>query len=202
MVTLNFNNLHSQQLILAVLLVFLSWTNLASLKDDKKQFLEQTYNKLTEQSHQKTLWLTKELQSEVSQIIDHNYAKIRLTYWSVQKKLLDDDHQTKNKKNSLQTIWFLDKIGKEKPISFAISIKDNQVQHIKVLKFRESRGGEIQMSVFGEQFIKAGLTASNNLDVHIDGISGATMSVSAMKKITRLALFLHQHVNTKKVDAQ
>ncbi len=30
------------------------------------------------------------------------------------------------------------------------------------------------------------------LDRHIDGISGATLSVNAMKKMARLALLLHQ----------
>jgi Na+-transporting NADH:ubiquinone oxidoreductase subunit NqrC len=35
------------------------------------------------------------------------------------------------------------------------------------------------------------------LDRHIDGISGATLSVNAINKLSRLALYLHQQVMQK-----
>lgn len=114
-------------------------------------------------------------------ILDHPYPKLRLNYW------LSDDLQ--------QSVWFLEEIGKEKPISFGINIVHGQIKQIKVLAFRESRGGEIHMRAFSQQFNQAKLDNSLQLDKNIDGISGATMSVSAMKKIARTALLLHQQVS-------
>ncbi len=89
----------------------------------------------------------------------------------------------------------MDKIGKEKPISFGISIKKDRVHQIRVLAFRESRGWEIKMKAFTDQFNSIGTDQENNLDQHIDGITGATMSVNAMKKITRAALMLAKHLD-------
>ena len=94
----------------------------------------------------------------------------------------------------------MDEIGKERPISFGISIINGGVDLIKVIKFRESRGGEIQMEAFSEQFNQASLNNESRLDKSIDGITGATMSVSAMKKIARVALTLHQVVSTKELN--
>jgi hypothetical protein len=136
-----------------------------------------------------TLWLDDELQAKIHSILDHNYPKLRLKYWQNQYNLNDQLH--------FQTLWFLEEIGKEKPISFAVSVINDRVSLIRVLKFRESRGGEIQMLSFSEQFYQLGLNQDNQLDQNIDGITGATMSVSAMKKITRLALMLHQEVKPK-----
>ena len=130
----------------------------------------------------KTIWLKKEIQSNIKSILDHKYAKLRIRY------KISPEH------NSPTTVWFLDEIGKERPISFGISIKNNRVQMIRVLEFRESRGYEIHIPAFSKQFEQAGLNDDGNLDQNIDGITGATMSVSAMKKMARLAIFLHQSV--------
>ncbi|WP_196137239.1 FMN-binding protein [Aliikangiella sp. G2MR2-5] len=154
----------------------------------KKDFLAMAFsqdNTSTSESgetiepEKKTLWLDDELQSRIRAIIDHNYPKLRLKYWQ---------------KNN-QTVWFLDKIGKERPISFGISIQNNKVDLIRVLAFRESRGGEIRMQSFTEQFNNISIDENNKLDQSIDGITGATMSVNAMKKITRMALMLDKLVN-------
>ena len=45
-----------------------------------------------------------------------------------------------------------------------MSIINDRVDLIKVLKFRESRGGEIQMQAFGDQFKKIGLNSETLLD--------------------------------------
>ena len=144
----------------------------------KKEFLSLSFPDY--KAKQKTIWLKKDLQKKVITILDHSYPKLRLRYWI----------NTSNK----HTVWFLDEIGKERPISFAVSIVNRHISLIKVLAFRESRGGEIQMSSFSKQFENIGLNQDNKLDQHIDGISGATLSVTAMKKISRLALVLDREV--------
>lgn len=51
------------------------------------------------------------------------------------------------------------------------------------------------MSSFTEQFTNIGLNDESRLDQNIDGITGATMSINAMKKIVRLAIMLHNEVS-------
>ncbi len=135
----------------------------------------------------KSLWLDDYHQTLIKEILEHKYPKLRLKYWISQNPI--DSQQT-------QTVWFLEKIGKERPISFAVSVINHQIDLIKVLAFRESRGGEIRIQSFTEQFKGVELTDKKRLNRNIDGITGATMSVNAMKKISRLALLLHKEVSS------
>jgi Na+-translocating ferredoxin:NAD+ oxidoreductase RnfG subunit len=64
-----------------------------------------------------------------------------------------------------------------------------QVELVKVLAYRESRGWEVKHPAFTQQFVEASLV-ENKLDKHIDGITGATLSVRAMTKVVTLALYL------------
>jgi len=139
----------------------------------KKEFLQLAFQQ-TEIPAAKTLWLNEELQQKITAILDHPYPKLRIRYWQ----------------QAQQSVWILEEIGKEKPITFGVSINNNQVSVIRVLAFRESRGYEIRYQAFTQQFDNIGLTAEGKLDQTIDGITGATMSVNAMKKITRIALML------------
>ena len=118
------------------------------------------------------------LSKDLKSILGHRYSKIRIPYWR------DGD----------RTVWILEKIGKELPITAGFVISDNQVEQFKVLVFRESRGWEIRNDFFTEQFDGAHLTPKNKLNQPIDNITGATMSVNAMKKLSRMALYLHKQV--------
>jgi hypothetical protein len=71
-------------------------------------------------------------------------------------------------------------------------INDSRIESVNVLIFRESRGWEVRYPFFTDQFSDATLEENNQLDRHIDGISGATLSVKAMEKMARLALLLHK----------
>ncbi len=132
-----------------------------------------------------TLWLNQSIQSEIKAILDRPYAKLRLRY------------KISESQQSPTTIWFLDEIGKERPISFAVAVKNQQIIQIKVLEFRESRGYEIHIPAFSQQFDNIGVDQEGRLNRNIDGITGATMSVNAMKKISRVALLLHEIVVKK-----
>jgi hypothetical protein len=88
-----------------------------------------------------------------------------------------------------RSAWILNEIGKEQPITFGVVIDAGKVAHVKVLAFRESRGWEIRYPAFTRQFSNAALVGLE-LDRHIDGVSGATLSVWAMTAVTRLALYL------------
>ncbi len=122
----------------------------------------------------KTLWLDTAMQAEILKILGHRYPVMRLRYWS-------EGHRS---------AWILEEIGKEEPITVGIVVNRQKIELIKVLEFRESRGGEVRHPFFTRQFEGAGLRDDRDLDRSIDGISGATLSVRALTKLSRLALYL------------
>lgn len=134
-------------------------------------FLVEAFNDDVPKSQ--VVWVKGDLRKSISDILGHRYAGLRIRYWH------------KDGRNA----WILEEIGKEQPITFGIITARNKVEKVKVLAFRESRGGEIRYPAFTQQFDDAQLS-DNNLDRHIDGISGATMSVRAMTAIVTLALYL------------
>lgn len=128
------------------------------------------------------LWLKRDLQAEISKIMDHRLNALRLRYWQ----------------RGSRTAWILEEIGKEEPITAGFVIEEAKLLETNVLVYRESRGWEVKYPAFRNQFVGAMLEDDTELDTHIDGISGATLSVNAMRKMARLALFLHDHVMDKK----
>lgn len=123
------------------------------------------------------LWLTGEIKPEVRAILDHDYPALRLRYWG----------------QAGRTIWVLDEIGKESPITAGIVVERDRIARMRVLVFRESRGWEVESAAFIQQYKGAALKPNQQLDRHIDGISGATLSVRALTKLSCLALLLHRH---------
>jgi len=126
------------------------------------------------------LWLDTDLQKQISSILDHKYQGMRIRYW-----------QQGNK-----SAWVLEEIGKEKPITTGIVINNRQIERVKVLAFRESRGWEVRHDFFTDQFKQAKLEENHQLDKTIDNISGATLSVRAVKKLAQVALLLDQKIQT------
>lgn len=129
------------------------------------------------------VWLTGERKQAVEEILGHDYATLRIRYW----------------RRDSRSAWILEEIGKEQPITTGIVIDHGRIENIKVLVFRESRGWEIRHSFFTDQFKSAALDADRQLDRTVDGISGATLSVRAMKKLARLALYLDSATQTADV---
>ena len=92
-----------------------------------------------------------------------------------------------------RTAWILDEIGKERPITVGIVVEDDAASMVRVLEFRESRGWEVRYHFFTDQFNDVRLDRGDELDRQIDGITGATLSVNAVTRAVRLALFLYRH---------
>lgn len=128
----------------------------------------------------KVLWLTKEDKDAVAEILQHKFNRMRIRYWQ----------------EGNETVWILNEIGKEKPITMGVHVKNNQINNFKVLTYRESRGDEVRHEFFSKQFINATLDEENRLSQNVDGITGATLSVRATKKIARLALWFNAKVTT------
>jgi FMN-binding domain len=134
-------------------------------------FLSQAFSQNPEP---KTLWLNNDSRP-VAEAIAGRSLPLRTRYYQ----------------QGQRTAWILEEIGKELPITLGIVVENEQVIALRVLEYREVRGGEVRYDFFTQQFVGAQLT-----DKNIDGIAGATLSVRALKKTARLALYLHQQALT------
>lgn len=123
------------------------------------------------------LWLTGEVRTSVAQILGHEPSQLRVRYW----------------REGQRTAWILEEIGKEQPITTGLVVNAGKLERVRVLIFRESRGWEVKYPFFTDQFNAVGLADELKLDRHIDGVTGATLSVRALTNLARLALYLHQH---------
>jgi len=158
----------------------------------KEQFISHAFTGNVPKA--KVLWLNSEDKKVIADILSHQYKRLRIHYW--QNELQAGVQQNAIFENK-DSVWILDEIGKEKPITIGIHIKNQQIVELKVLAFRESRGDEVRHEFFTSQFNAVKLTSENKLNQHIDGITGATLSVRALTKVARLALWLNKKVNTE-----
>jgi hypothetical protein len=131
------------------------------------------------------VWVRGDIKKQVEEILQHRTNYLRLKYWQ----------------NESKSVWILNEIGKEQPITVGISLSyiesETNIDEVKVLAYRESRGWEVKHDFFTKQFIGLGLKTQKSkvrLSGSIDGISGATLSVRALKKVAKIALLLEQHV--------
>lgn len=122
----------------------------------------------------KTLWLSAEQKQAAVEILSHPVRGLRQRYWQQGER----------------SAWIFEEIGKELPITIGVVVERERIRQVMILEFRESRGGEVRHSFFTDQFVGAGLADEQRLSQPIDGITGATLSVRAVKRAARLALYL------------
>ncbi|MBT05673.1 MAG: FMN-binding protein [Rhodospirillaceae bacterium] len=127
------------------------------------------------------LWITKDRKAITSRIMSHGKGARRVRYW------MDDS----------RSAWILEEIGKVKPITTGYVVKGGKIERVAVLIYRESRGWEVRHKFFTDQFVGATVDGDYRLDRRIDGISGATLSVSALTRLGRLALYLAEEIDTE-----
>ncbi len=123
----------------------------------------------------KKFWVTKAYKADIRKIMERDLGVLRVSYW----------------RQGDRTAWILEEIGKVHPITTGLVVDGGKIARVTVLIYRESRGWEVRNDFFTNQFIGARLEADYDLDRSIDGISGATLSVRALTKLARLALYLH-----------
>lgn len=131
-----------------------------------------------QESSLQVLWLTRELRAQTESILGHSFGGLRVRYWT----------------GGGRTAWVFEEIGKELPITVGVVVDNNGIAQLSILEYRESRGGEVRYPFFTEQFLRLGLVKTSGkpkLDGQIDGITGATLSVRAVKKVATLALLFH-----------
>ena len=124
------------------------------------------------------IWMRGQIRETAKSIMGHPYPALRVRYW----------------RRAGRSAWILEEIGKEQPITLGLVVNAGRLESMQVLVFRESRGWEVRHPFFTGQFSGASLDPQYELDREIDGISGATLSVRALKKLARLALYLHSQL--------
>jgi len=161
--------------LLIFLLIFCSDLISADVYQSPEDFVKQAF--ADKESMQKSFWLTGEHKQVAKDILGHKPYQLKVRYWGLEQK----------------TVWILEEIGKEQLITVGIIVEQQKIQQLKVLAYRESRGYEVRYPFFTDQFKGRSIDNEQKLDQDIDGISGATLSVNALRKLARLALYLHQH---------
>lgn len=127
----------------------------------------------------KSLWVIAELGAQASAILGHPPNNLRERYW----------------RQNNRSVWILEEVGKERLFTVGWVVEGGKIRETKVLTYRETRGWEVRYPFFTQQFEGAELTPKQELNRNIDGISGATLSVRAMRRMAELALLLDRHIS-------
>ena len=165
--------------------VFLSGNSVAGdathvVYQSPDQFVLEAFNGAS--PHANTLWPNADLRKDLAKALGHK-PSLRFKYWGANGK----------------TVWILDEIGKDRPITAGVVINDGQIEDIRVLVFRESRGWEVKHNFFTRQFVNLVLDDRQRLSGKIDNITGATLSVKAMKRMAKAALLMHAHTEEREL---
>lgn len=126
-----------------------------------------------------SFWLVGERREAASRILGHEPKFLRTRYW----------------KKGARSAWLLEEVGKSEPISAGFVVEEGRLVRTDILIYRESRGGEVQREFFTRQFEGAGLEGDLRLDRDIDAIVGATLSVNAVERLARLALWMERELD-------
>jgi hypothetical protein len=159
-----------------VFAVFISTPTLlyaASVYETAAEFLNRAFGDTPPEAA--VVWLSGERKSSVRQLLGHDYPALRVRSWC----------------RSGRSAWILDEVGKELPITVGIIVDKDYISSLRVLTYRENRGGEVATPSFTDQFNGVALDGSDTLNTKIDGISGATLSVQALIRLAGMALYLH-----------
>ncbi len=168
------------KLVRSSLLFLIAYAMPIAVADDQvylapEAFLSEAFGATPQPS---ILWITAEIQPELEKILGHPPPRLRQRYW----------------RDGAKTAWILEEIGKEEFITAGFVVVNERIERARVLIYRESRGMEVRYPAFLKQFDGAQLSDQRRLSKRIDGIAGATLSVWAMERMARTALFLHRHV--------
>lgn len=154
--------------------IFLLLSNNCFAQNNIKDFLSSQFDNKTPAPQR--LWINKQKQTIIKKQFNPSQTKLSYRYWE----------------NNNTCVWILDEIGKEQNITTGIVIQNNAVKSVEVLVYRESRGGQVKNKRFTNQYNQK--NSQSNLIKEIDSISGATLSVNALNKQVKLALWLNQQL--------
>ena len=149
----------------------------------RAEFLDEAFG--NKQPASGVVWVDDELRELAKEILGHAPDRLRIRYW------YEDN----------RTAWIINEIGKEQPITFGIVVENSEIQALRVMQFRETRGWEIRYPFFTQQFEALRLDAAGELSHGIDSISGATLSVKAATRSANFALALDEYTRRSQQES-
>jgi hypothetical protein len=167
----------ARSVLLALLLLRPVGTS-AQTFQEPDAFLQETFSNNVPEPE--LLTVTPEMQRDIARILRHSYRAQRLRYW----------------REGARTVWILEEIGRYRPITVGFVVSEGAIDTVRVLIYRESHGWEVRHDFFTNQFKGLTLDEQSNLSRRIDGISGATLSVNALRNLARLALYVDRAVRS------
>lgn len=120
------------------------------------------------------VWYDPRRRETASTILGHPPATARVRVW----------------RDGARSAVVLDEVPHSFPITAGFVVVDRRIERARVLVYRETRGGAVQRAEWLAQFEGHGLRPDLALDGPVDGITGATLSVAAMTRMARLAIYL------------
>lgn len=157
------------------LVAVLGLIGLSAAAESPERFVEAVFGELP--AEQK-ISLHGDVKEDVTDAYGGRYPGFSVSYWQ----------------HNDQRIWALKARGKHGFVHAGLVVQAGRLVNIKVLSSREQRGRMIETPRFLDQFTGVGLDSGRALDRWIDGISGATYSVNAVRKMARAALVLDAFV--------
>ena len=143
---------------------------------DKKTFLSNSFSsKVPGHSY---IILKGDIKESVSNILRDTYHLPVIKYWKVGNKV----------------VFILETIGKHEFITTGFAVENNKIVDAKVLVYRENYGWEIKYDNFLNQIKGNSLKSNGKLVKRISNISGATLSVKAMRRLSKLSLYLYTKI--------
>lgn len=124
------------------------------------------------------LKLSGDIKSRAKKIMAHDYRESRVRHWT----------------QGSRSVWILEEIGKTEPITTGILIENGRIKSVEILIYRESHGWEVSKPFFTKQFYNASLKSGDQLSADIRNVAGATLSVRAVSKLARLALYFDSQI--------
>ena len=119
-----------------------------------------------------TYWFVGDKKLRATKALGVEPLGLRTRYWATAKR----------------SAWVMEAIGKEMPITVGIVVENDAITQLEILTYRETRGWEVQLAAFRQQFTGAKARKTNQLDRHIDGISGATITSKGVSEMVERTL--------------
>jgi hypothetical protein len=163
--------------IVVLNLAFLSWVQGGEhVYKQPSEFIKESFGGSIPETS--ILKLSRDDRSRAKNIMAHDYRESRVRHW----------------KQGSRSVWILEEIGKTEPITTGIVIENGHIKSVEILIYRESHGWEVSKPFFTKQFSHASLKSDGKLSADIRNIAGATLSVRAVSKLARLALYFDSQI--------
>ena len=144
---------------------------------DQKKYLKSALG-VSDLPMHKYLIIKDDVEDGIYEILKDSYHAPVIKYWKVGNKVA----------------FILEAIGKHEFITTGYLVEDNKISDAKVITYRENYGYEVKYDYFINQIKGNSLKTSNKLSKKLANISGATMSVNSMRKLSKLSLFLYTKI--------